>query len=365
MNKRSFFEEFESNNSQKESVSEFSHIKESERKVYIDKDQFSIFEFSRRSKRGEIDLKPSYQRKEVWTIKKSSRLIESVLLSIPIPLFYLAELENEKKEVVDGQQRLNAFFNFLNNKFKLEKLEILDHLNGKTFEELSPNLQRRFEDYQLTFFLIKKESHPDIRFDVFQRVNEGATKLNAQELRNGIYRGYRIEFLNQLANEEFFKKMVNNKLEVNRLKDQEAVLRFLAFNKGYDKYSGNPNAFLNETLEELPPENSEVYSQLKTVFSNTMETIYLVFGPDAFIKDASKKKKINLSLFDVLCYSFSQFDKEKILNVKEHIAQKLQQLINEKGDFYYAITSNTSTRNSVATRFDLWLKVMKDCINKG
>ncbi|MCX6583423.1 MAG: DUF262 domain-containing protein [Candidatus Aminicenantes bacterium] len=359
--------ESESGNDQEEPDSNYSYIEKSQRKVYIGRDQFTIFESHRRYKRNEIDLQPDYQRKDVWTPKKKSRLIESVLLNIPIPVFYLAELEDEKKEVVDGQQRLQAFFHFLDNEYPLENLEILTDLNGNTFEKLTPDLRRKLEDYQLSFFIIKKESHPDIRFDVFQRVNEGAAKLNAQELRNGIYRGYRVELLKQLAEDENFKKMVEKKLAVKRLKDHEAVLRFLAFNiKGYETYNGNLNSLLNDTLDGLTEtEDKEYTDRLKITFHNTMETIFLVFGPDAFIKGDAQKKKINLSLLDILCYSFAKYDKEKILHTKNQITKKLDELIEKKDDFYYAITSNTLTKNSVKTRFETWLKAMDDCIDKG
>ena len=355
-----------SNNDEEESGSSYSHIEKSQRKVYIEKENYSIFESHRRYRRGEIDLQPPYQRKDVWTLKKKSRLIESVLLNIPIPVFYLAELADEKKEVVDGQQRLNAFFHFLDNKYPLEKLDILEDLKGKTFNQLTPDLQRKLEDYQLFFFIIKKESHKDIRFDVFQRVNEGATKLSAQELRNGLYRGYRIELLKELAGDENFKKMVEKKLAVRRMKDHEAALRFIAFYiKGYETYSGNLNSFLNDTLDNLPAaENKEFYHRLKTAFRSTMETIFQVFGLDAFIKGDAQKKKINLSLFDILCYSFAKHDKEKILHAKNHIIKKLNELIEQQGDFYYAITSNTLTKNSVKIRFEKWLKAMEDSMIK-
>lgn len=359
--------ETDNNNDEEDSGSNFNYIDKSQRKVYIEKENYSIFESHRRYKRGEINLQPDYQRKDVWTFKKKSRLIESVLLNIPIPVFYLAELVNEKKEVVDGQQRLNSFFHFLENGYPLEKLDILEDLKGHTFGQLPPDLQRKLEDYQLSFFIIKKESHKDIRFDVFQRVNEGASKLSAQELRNGVYQGYRIELLKELSGNENFKKMVEKKLAISRMKDHEAVLRFIAFHiKGYETYSGNLNSFLNDTLDNLPAaKNKEFYDDLKTTFRSTMETIFLVFGAEAFIKDDTKKKKINLSLFDVLCYSFAKFDKEKILNAQNAIRERLDELLEKQDDFYYAISSNTLTRNSVKTRFEIWLKAMEDCLNKG
>jgi hypothetical protein len=345
--------------------SDYSYIDKSKRKVYIEKIQFSIYESYLRFKKEEIILRPDYQQLDVWTSKKKSRLIESVLLNISIPIFYLAELKDEKKVVFDGQQRLIAFFDFLKDEgYPLEKLDILDELTGKAFKQLSPMLQRKFEDFPLTFFLIKKESHPDILFDVFRRVNDSGAKLNAQEFRNILFQGDRVELLKELAQVETFKQMIEKKLAAERLKDHEAALRFLAFHiNGYEAYNGNLNSFLNSTIVQL--EDKKSYDRLKTTFRTTMETILCVFGKDAFIKGNSQKQGINLSLFDILSYSFSKYDKSKILNLQESIKKKLNDLTDKKTDFYNAITFCTLTRDSVKTRFAIWLKAMEDCINKG
>lgn len=351
------------NNDDEEVGSSYDYVEKSKRSLYIEKAQFSIFELARRFKQEAIILRPDYQRLDVWTTKKKSRLIESVLLNIPIPALYFAEHQDEKKEVVDGQQRLTAFFDFFENKYLLEKLEVLDELNGKTFKELSSSFQRKLQDYQLYIFIITKASHPDIRFDVFQRVNEGASQLTAQELRNALYHGDRIEFLKELSKNKNFKEMIGKGIQTKRLKDNETALRFLAFYiNGYEKYNGNLNSFLNSTLDNLIKKD---YDRLKNIFITTMETIFEVWGEDAFIKGDAQKKKTNLSLFDILSYSFAQYPPETILNAKKSIKKALNELIDKKGDFYDAISTNTLTKSSVKTRFDLWLGVMEKSIKKN
>lgn len=198
--------------------------------MIFEKKDLTIFELHRRYKRGDIILKPIYQRERgIWSSTKNSKLIESVLRNIPIPFIYLAEVNTEdngeKWEVVDGQKRLIAFFDYLEGKYKLKHLEVLE---DDGFDNLESQYKRKIEDYQLYTFIIKKESHPDIKFDVFERINEGATPLNAQELRNSIYRGKRIEMLNNLSKIEVYQKLVN-KLSDTRQKDKEALLRFLSF----------------------------------------------------------------------------------------------------------------------------------------
>lgn len=125
-------------------------------------------------------------------------MIESVIRNIPIPSFYFAELDDGKWEVVDGQQRLRAFFEFINNEYRLSSLPVLTDLNRKYFKDLTSQ-GRKIEDYILHIFIIKKNSHPDIRFDIFERINEGATQLNAQELRNSMYRNGQNEILKKLS----------------------------------------------------------------------------------------------------------------------------------------------------------------------
>jgi len=265
----------ESLDEDEESGSNFDHLLDrANRKVYIEPTEFSIFETHRRYIRGDIELRPFYQRNSVWTEKKKSRLIESILHKVPIQAIYLAERADGTREVIDGQQRLTAIFEFRENKFTLKDLTILTHLNNKKFEDFETDykeLQRNFEDYMLSFFLVKKESDKDIRFDIFERINVGATPLNAQELRNSMYRGAGVEFLKRMAEDESFKKMTD-KLTKKRSKEEEAVLRFLAFYiNGHQSYSGNMNVFLNNTLEKLS-ETERDFQNYEYTFKQAMKT---------------------------------------------------------------------------------------------
>jgi hypothetical protein len=341
-----------------------SYIPEEEREVFIDRAQLSIFELHRRCKRGDIILQPHYQRKDVWTRPKKSKLIESILRSIPIPSIYFAETPDGRWEVVDGQQRLTAFFDFLDDGYPLLQLPVLSQFERKYFKDLE-GYQRKIEDYQLHIFIIKKESHPDIRFDIFERINEGATQLNAQELRNSIYRGTRIKLLKKLSKNRNFVRVTKGKLQEKRLKHQEAVLRFISFyKKGFDNYNGNLNSFLNSTLEEhLLNENN--IEDLVNVIDITMGTIYEVFQDNAFIKSDTKMKKINMSLFDVLSYSFAIniHERHKIIKNKKQIVNSLNNLIGEDTEFKRSITSNTLTRKNVNYRFNKWLIIFNEILS--
>ncbi|KGA84647.1 hypothetical protein KQ41_02385 [Lysinibacillus fusiformis] len=334
---------------------------EEEREVFIDRAQLSIFELHRRCKRGDIILQPSYQRKDVWTRPKKSKLIESILRNIPIPSIYFAETNKGNWEVVDGQQRLTSFFEFLDNKFPLAQLPVLNQFEKKYFKDLE-SYQRKIEDYQLHIFIIKKESHPDIKFDIFERINEGATQLNAQELRNSIYRGKIIGALENLSKNPNFIRITKGRLQERRLKNEEAMLRFISFYlKTPDKYNGNLNSFLNDTLERNLINDGNL-DELKYVIDETMKLIYTVFGEDAFTKPDSKIKKINMSLFDILTYSFANHDSSLIVKNKEKIKEALNNLFINDPEFKRSITSNTLTKKYVNYRFGKWLEILEEIL---
>jgi hypothetical protein len=336
----------------------FEYIPEKEREIFIDKMEMSIFELHRRYQRGELNLRPFYQRRDVWTRSKKSKVIESVLRSIPIPAIYFAETEDENFEVIDGQQRLSTFFDFMEDSFRLQKVPALTSINGRRFSELIPRFQRKIEDYQLYIFIVKKESHPDIKFDIFQRINEGAVKLNAQELRNCIYRGEGINLVKELACLETFRCTVGSKLQYSRGKDEEAVLRFLSFYvKGYENYNGNINAFLNDTLRSFQLYKDKL-TGIKNIFDDTMRTVNIVFGDSAFIKDGTQRGKISLSLFDIITVSFARGDRAKIIARKDSINKMMEEFRNDRV-FLGALTSSTLTVNSVRARFRKWYDIME------
>jgi len=209
-----------------------------ERRVYSDKADRSIFELYRQYQKGNLDLQPEFQRLQVWDNSKSSRLIESVLLEVPIPVIYLSEESDCKYSVIDGQQRLNAFFKFLENNLRLSGLTILAELNGKRFQDLPKNLQDKFENATIRIIEIRKESDPDVKFEIFERLNTGSVQLNAQELRNCIYRGRYNELLKELSGTKDFQFLLGLEKPHNRMQDRELILRFFAFyHNTYLKYT--------------------------------------------------------------------------------------------------------------------------------
>lgn len=231
-------------------------VEPSKRKIYTDKGDPEIDSLYGKWKRGKLILQPEFQRHFVWDNTKSSRLIESAMLEIPLPVIYLAE-ENGKEIVIDGQQRLTAFFSFIDGKFpdardfKLTGLQVIQDLNGKKFSVLPEDYQDRIKYCKIRTITFKKESHCELKFEIFKRLNTGAVSLNDQELRNCVYRGPYNRLLAELSQNTDFMHLLGLKGPEKRMRDIELVLRFAAFyHATYLNYKPPMKRFLNTDMEK-------------------------------------------------------------------------------------------------------------------
>ncbi|ECP4045009.1 DUF262 domain-containing protein, partial [Campylobacter jejuni] len=168
-------------------------------KIRIEKGRMSFFEIKRRQERGDIQISPEFQREDVWNYKQKSELIESVLMGIPIPVFYFFESKDTKIQVVDGRQRITTFIDFMNDKFDLKQVKIITDIIGKKFSDLNVIQQRKIEDYQIDTYTIQPPTPEQVKFNIFDRVNRGGTRLNNQEMRNALYQGNSTELINELS----------------------------------------------------------------------------------------------------------------------------------------------------------------------
>ena len=173
--------------------------------------------------------RPSFQRGYVWTDTLASRLIESILLNVPIPPCYLSQNEEFELDVIDGQQRLYSIYRFMKNQFILRGLQVLTELNGLRYFEIEAKLQRQLNTHTMRCVLITNESHPEIKFEVFERLNTSTMPLNAQELRNCIYRGSLNTLLKELTEGSTWLSILGKRKPDKRMRDEELILRFIAF----------------------------------------------------------------------------------------------------------------------------------------
>ena len=257
--------------------------------LQIQKADFTVSAIIDKIDRGKVNLRPSYQREYVWTVRTASKLLESLMLNIPIPTMFFHEIRNGALEVVDGKQRLTSVWSFVTGAFpdgtpfKLKGLDVFAEHNDKGFDELPAELRERILDFPLNVHTIGRQSQPEFVFEVFERLNMGATQLNEQELRNCIYQGTYTDLLLDLASDEHLLRVYRSKTPHLRMKDRELILRFFAMQRTTPEGMTSPvKAWLNEEMRENKDMTPQEARELKELFEETIKMVWEVFGESAF-----------------------------------------------------------------------------------
>lgn len=271
----------------------------------------------------DINLSPDFQRNVVWDGKRKSRLIESIFLRIPLPVFYFSQGKNGKLSVVDGLQRLTAIKDFMDGNLRLSEMEYLTELNGLSYQELQKKHDlywRRFKLTKLSAYVIQPGSPIKVRYDIFRRLNTGGRPLNNQELRNCMATPDLRASLKKMAKSEEFKIATGNSIDDVRMQAQEMALRFMRFwnwmskPEGIGIYKGEMDATLDEFTEEVSLSNSFPFDACEKVFRNAMINANYLFGKHAFRKvfkgydEDSNRSLINKALFLSFSVVLSRFD---------------------------------------------------------
>lgn len=325
---------------------------------------------------GRIILTPEYQRNYVWDNKKASLLIESILLNIPIPVIYAAREPNENLSwnIVDGLQRLNALKRFYNNEFSLIGLEILSELNGKKYNSLNTKTKSYLDDANLRIVLLFEDSHPDIKYDIFMRLNTGSVKLKPQELRNCLYRGSFNESLKEMVRDPKILNIMNLKEPHKRMDDVELILRYIAISENFDKeknllsnYNGVMKSFLNDYMHNNQNMSKEKIDNIKKKVITTVKKVFSIFGRKAFRRideNSSNSTRINLSLMDVIMISFEDYSEEELIKNKDKIISLYKSITTNDESFISLITTGTSSKNSIESRIKKWKDSFRGIMNE-
>lgn len=356
----------------------------SKEKVVTEKSDTDIETLLGRFRKGKINLSPDFQRNIVWDIGKASKLIESCMLDIPIPMVYLAEEQDGSKSVIDGQQRLTALLSFIDGKFplhedspekqkkfKLSRLSALPQLSSKTFDKIDEYWQNKILSYPLHVITFKRDSTPDLRFEIFSRLNKGSVQLNEQELRNCIYRGKFNSLVNELAEDKNFRHIVGIKNAEKRMKDRELVLRFASFYfNTYIRYKSPIKKFLNDTMSKYKDISEQEEKELRTCFKNSVEIIKEIWDNNAFRRYYIDKqdgywdnKTFNTAIYDVLMNSFANKNKNSVFQKLDEIRSIFIDLITRDQEFIDSITIGTSDYFRVKQRFQKWNAVLDDILS--
>ncbi len=337
------------------------------------------------------NLRPEYQRRLRWDRKKKSKLIESFIMNIPVPPVFLYEKELGKFEVMDGQQRLNAIAEFWQGKFKLDGLEIWRALNGRNYSELPPLIRRGLERAKLSAITLMSDASSieqnslDLRAQVFERLNTGGERLNAQELRNSLFSGSFNDLLVEISKEPNFTEAwnipnhfentredgtVSDALKRNtlykRMSDVEIVLRFFAFQVP-GEISGSVRKMLDDTMRENRHASENEIAEFRNQYMNTLQLCRDVLEDDAFRlppENQDKLGRLSKPLYDAQMVAFYRLRKksQRIKNASEEVRGALRELSFVDSADYDLMVGRGNTAATIKERIERVEEVIQGVI---
>jgi len=340
--------------------------------IEIETPPFTVGYLIDRLEYNEINMNTEFQREgNLWSAETQSRLIESILLGLPLPAFYF-DTSNPKWDIIDGLQRCCSIENFCVKKtLKLRGLEFLKerngevYLEGKGFDDLDRTLQRSIITRPITVNFIKK-AHKDVRFILFKRLNTGGLKLEDPEIRNAVYQGIPADTIKDLAKLDEFVTVTGGRIPTKRMEDRDFVSRFIAFYlKDYTLYQPGLDSFINTTMDML---ESTDKTSLEGDFKSALNLAREVFDNDAFRKRTNiedSRRPLNKAYFEVVTVAFAKLndsEKEMVRANKELLKENLITLMNNPR-YSNSLSGGTGTKDSVNIRFSWFKQVLTKSMN--
>ena len=324
-----------------------------------------------RIEHDEIDLAPEFQRMAgIWKDRQKSRLIESLLLRIPIPVFYVAADENEAWSVVDGLQRTSTIYGYVKGDFSLTQLEYLTKLEGRSYDQLPRPMQRRIRETQLVVNVIEPGTPEEVMFNIFRRINTGGLMLNGQEIRHALHPGSIRDLLKNLAGSKEFLNATDRSIRTDRMADRECVLRFLAFHSyPWEKYTANDlDGYLGRAMKKINNIRADERENLSVDFRKAMGAAYKIFRNQAFRKPfaaGERRRRINKALFDAWAVGFARRSDDQItalVDSRKKVSKEFNSLMENDWEFDDAITYSTGTPSRVRKRFQAIDELIERCL---
>ena len=318
----------------------------------------------------QLDLRPKYQREYVWRLKPElpSRLVESVLLDIPIPPIYFGKMLDGRLEVIDGQQRLTTLIDFVSNRFPLQKLRGLGTLNEKYYRDLSEEHQAKIDDAPIHCVVINTGDRTELRYEIFERLNRGSMSLNEQEVRNCVYRGPFNNLIADLEKDTSWRQVKGGDSPEPRFKEREMILRFFAFANRLNFYTGNLKRFLNEYMEGHAPKTPDQLKAQAALFRQTMQNVYAVFGQkSARLYNIGSKTnngtwdtKFSIAALDIQAAALMGQPPAKVQAAAEQIRELFLLLLLTDAEIQTAISKQTTGTKPTSVRWSVFrLKVQQ------
>ncbi|MFF7467741.1 DUF262 domain-containing protein [Streptomyces sp. NPDC008092] len=322
-----------------------------------------------------IDLAPDFQRRAgIWTDEKQSRLIESLLLRIPIPSFYAAEQKDGSWAIVDGIQRLTSIARFFDagmvhaRPLSLTGLEYLRNFTGARLQDLSGKLQIRLRETEVVVHVIRRGTPEPVMFNIFARINTGGEPLTRQEIRHALIPGRARTFLAELAESEAFRNATGRSVVGDRMADREMALRFLAFRmtSPNDYRIGDFDGFLADAMHHINRLSTMYEEDLREQFLVAMQAAESIFGPHAFRKyraGQQRKSPINKALFETVAVNLAWLGDDDHSRLRELDVLEAFAGLMEDPDFERSISVATGDPKKVRKRFDAVQELFEDLLS--
>jgi hypothetical protein len=349
-----FKNDIEENDNQEQELSQINFLEKKQRELLTSTIDYNLESLTTLITKRVIDLEPKYQRRFRWDDKRKSKLIESFLMNVPIPPIFLNEDDFGKYSVIDGKQRLSAINDFVTGKLTLKDLEVFKDLNGLNMFDLPIEFQNSVKiRATVRAIIILRQSDKDIKYEVFQRLNTGGVKLNAQEIRNSAFPGLLNDKILDLSEEKHFQKVLGIKSKTKsriyqEMKDAELILRFFALRKNWATYGGGLKTVLDKFLDENKSIKADKVSELENEFKSTLELVETIFGTEGafrrWIPQSNKwKQQISAPIFDMQMFALYGKNKEKLILKKANIISDFKTLFSSDQTFIESIESSTAS----------------------
>lgn len=320
---------------------------------------------------GAIDITPAYQRRERWTPTKQSALIESFLLNIPVPPIYLAEDEFGRYSVIDGKQRLTAIRDFMAGDLVLSQMQELSDLEGFKFPQLPAELKNALtvRPYIRAVTLLK-QSDPELKYEVFTRLNTGGEPLNAQEIRNVAFRGSLNQLIYQLAEAAFLRqqlKITGSRSSAYRnMDDAEYVLRFLTLREHWQSFSGDLRRSMDDFMRSHRDVGGERLAALRDSFLTALEGCRRLWGHHAFQRpsEAGWRAQSLAGMYDAQMVAVALIPGESVsylANNSEAVQTATRGLFEDR-QFEEAVREGTNTPSRIRYRIDMMRQTLNSLL---
>lgn len=331
-------------------------------KIRVRQEQMPVYNICEHLREGEIDLAPEFQRRAgLWSEAAKSRLIESLLIRIPLPALYLEELKRDSYAAVDGVQRLTVLKRFMvDRNLHLRGLEFLTDLEGMNYDSLPSTLQRRLNGTNLTVYIIEPGTPSTAKLNIFKRINTGGVSLTAQEIRHAMNPGEVRTMLLRLAESEAFLRATRRGVRSNRMADRELIARFFAFRgDGRRQYSRSRDldGFINEAMANLNTISNTERAALEARFQRAMHAASDTLGEWAFRRPANDGRRgpVNKALFEAYAVAMDDLTDDALVRLRaqsDFLKSEYQNLFRTSPDFLQAVTVGTGDAGRVSRRFD-------------